>query len=242
MVLKDCISTPSSSLLDTVSRWLKSPLATARVPSARKLNGADRRSLNTNASDNAVSTWPYRENGQTLPIQVRGRIVANNGVALTEALVALLVLSAGLLGTLGLHQQALATHRQWVMRQLTMGVAEDLAERMKLNASQANLYAKPWGSWPSATSVDCNTSPCTRTALAAWDMQQVKQQLSTDLPEGDVAIFTTPANGWGVVVTWRDVRETYRTDATAKCNEEDLAHRTHAITSSRKLRLRGSRP
>ena len=137
------------------------------------------------------------------------------GVALTEALVALLVLSAGLLGTLWLHQQALATHRQWVMRQLAMGAAEDLAERMKLNASQAHLYAKAWGTWPSATSVDCNTSPCTRTALAAWDMQQVKQQLSTDLPEGDVAIFTTPANGWGVVVAWRDVRETYRTDATA---------------------------
>ena len=115
----------------------------------------------------------------------------SRGVALTEALVALLVLSAGLLGTLWLHQQALATHRQWVMRQLAMGVAEDLAERMKLNASQAHLYAK------------------------AWDMQQVKQQLSTDLPEGDVAIFTTPANGWGVVVAWRDVRETYRTDATA---------------------------
>ena len=37
------------------------------------------------ASDNAVSTWPYREGGQTVPVQVRGRIVANNGAALTEA-------------------------------------------------------------------------------------------------------------------------------------------------------------
>src|SRR5574343_797749 len=37
------------------------------------------------ASDTAVSTWPYRDKGQTLQVPVRGRIVANNGAALTEA-------------------------------------------------------------------------------------------------------------------------------------------------------------
>ncbi len=37
------------------------------------------------ASDSAVSTWAYRENEAPLSVQVRGRIVANNGVALTEA-------------------------------------------------------------------------------------------------------------------------------------------------------------
>ena len=37
------------------------------------------------ASDTAVSTWMYRENGQTLQVPVRGRLVANNGVALSEA-------------------------------------------------------------------------------------------------------------------------------------------------------------
>ena len=137
------------------------------------------------------------------------------GVALTEALVALLVLSAGMLGTLWLHQQALAAQRQLLLRNLAMGVAEDLAERMKLNAPQAALYAKTWGTWPAATNADCAASPCTRAALAAWDLQQVKQHVLTDLPEGDVAIFATPANGWGVVVAWRDARETYRTDTTA---------------------------
>lgn len=37
------------------------------------------------ASDSAVSTWSYSEQGQACSVQVRGRIVANNGVALTEA-------------------------------------------------------------------------------------------------------------------------------------------------------------
>ena len=37
------------------------------------------------ASDSGASTWAYREQGQTLQVPVRGRIVANNGNALTEA-------------------------------------------------------------------------------------------------------------------------------------------------------------
>ena len=36
------------------------------------------------ASDSAAGTWTYRKGGQTLQVPVRGRIVANNGVALTE--------------------------------------------------------------------------------------------------------------------------------------------------------------
>jgi DNA-binding transcriptional LysR family regulator len=39
------------------------------------------------ANDSAVSTWTYRENGEHIAVQVRGRIVANNGAALMEAAV-----------------------------------------------------------------------------------------------------------------------------------------------------------
>lgn len=37
------------------------------------------------ASDSPANTWPYREGKQPLQVSVRGRIVANNGIALTEA-------------------------------------------------------------------------------------------------------------------------------------------------------------
>jgi DNA-binding transcriptional LysR family regulator len=39
----------------------------------------------SSTSSNATTQWAYRENGQTLQVPVRGRIVANNGSALTEA-------------------------------------------------------------------------------------------------------------------------------------------------------------
>ena len=37
------------------------------------------------SSDSAINTWSYRENGVARHVSVRGRIVANNGVALMEA-------------------------------------------------------------------------------------------------------------------------------------------------------------
>lgn len=37
------------------------------------------------ASDTATSTWSYRDGQQTVPVPVRGRIVANNGAALMDA-------------------------------------------------------------------------------------------------------------------------------------------------------------
>ena len=37
------------------------------------------------AHDRAASTWTYFERGHELQIPVRGRLVANNGIALTEA-------------------------------------------------------------------------------------------------------------------------------------------------------------
>ncbi len=37
------------------------------------------------SSDSTINTWPYREGERRLQVAVRGRIVANNGIALAEA-------------------------------------------------------------------------------------------------------------------------------------------------------------
>ena len=138
------------------------------------------------------------------------------GIALLEALTALLILTFGVLGLLWMHQQALVQQRQQLMRAIAMGIADDLAERMTLNAPQQALYAKPWGNVTN-TAPDCSATACTRQDLAAWDMQQLQQSLSSQLPEGDAAVFALPSapNGWGIVIAWRDADETYRTDGTS---------------------------
>ena len=135
------------------------------------------------------------------------------GFVLLEALMALLVLAFGVLGLLWMHQQALVLQRQQLMRSVATGIADDLAERMRLNSPQRAMYAKAWGSTATAP-LDCTASACSRQALAAWDLQQLQQTLQTQLSEGDAAVFTlidTPA-WWGIVIAWRDANETYRTD------------------------------
>jgi type IV pilus assembly protein PilV len=139
---------------------------------------------------------------------------AQLGFALMEALAALLVLAFGVLGLLWMHQQALLQQRQQLMRSTAMGIAEDVAERMHINAPQRAMYAKTWGSTASAAT-DCAFTACSRQDLVTWDMQQLQQALTSQLTEGDAAIFTlTDAiNWWGIVIAWRDNAETYRTDA-----------------------------
>jgi type IV pilus assembly protein PilV len=138
------------------------------------------------------------------------------GIALLEALVALVILAFGVLGLLWMHQQALAQQRQQLMRAVATGIADDLAERMRLNAPQISLYAKTWGN-PTASAAECTNTPCTRQALAAWDKFQLQQTLQTQLPEGDAAVFALAdvSHWWGIVIAWRDANETYRTDTTS---------------------------
>ena len=139
------------------------------------------------------------------------------GFALLEALVALVILAFGLLGLLWLQQHALIAQRQQLMRSVASGIAEDLTERMHLNAPQRAAYAKSWGAIATSVPVDCAALPCLRSELAAWDLAQLQHNLDTQLPEGDAAVFalTTTPGWWGIVVAWRDANESYRTDSTA---------------------------
>lgn len=138
------------------------------------------------------------------------------GVALLDALFAWVVLSLGVLGLLWMHQQALSQQRQQLMRAVASDLAEDLAERMRLNAPQRALYAKSWG-YANTVAPNCMTNACTRQELTMWDQQQLQQVLQDQLPEGDVAVFalTNVPDWWGIVVGWRDTNQTYVTDATA---------------------------
>jgi type IV pilus assembly protein PilV len=150
------------------------------------------------------------------PQALRRNLQSQSGVALLEALMALLLLASGVLTLLWTHQQALALQRQQIMRAVAIGLADDLAERMRLNAPRTVDYAKTWGASAPGTGKqpDCAAQPCLRSELAQWDMQQVQQTLQTQLPEGDAAVFalTDAAGWWGIVLAWRDDRMTYRTD------------------------------
>lgn len=137
------------------------------------------------------------------------------GFSLFEVLIALVVLS---LGMLGIAQMLLITHKSNssnYIRQQAVQSAYDIMDRIQANRQEAlngnytasNLVANGTPSPPNAPSANCSTSACSSTQLAAYDTWF---WLSTDvaqLPEGCGSI-TTAVNGLNTIVTvtvqWND--------------------------------------
>lgn len=139
------------------------------------------------------------------------RLKPDAGVALLDSLVAMVLLTAGVLGLLWTHQKTLALQRQHVMRDNAIRVADNVAQRMQINASSA--YARDWAMQSTVTAPTCRSTPCNDVEWVASNMQQANDELK-QLPGGDLAITALQGipNSWAVTVAWRDAGETFRTD------------------------------
>lgn len=149
----------------------------------------------------------------------------DRGFALLDAALALALLSGGVLALLWLGQQHLLTQRQQLARETAILLAQDLVERIHLNATQVSRYAQAWSAMTTAAA-DCQRSACTRTELADWDVQQWRQRVRTELAQGDASVFAaSSAQGWwGVVLAWQDDGQSLRTDPRGGTPECPAAH------------------
>jgi type IV pilus assembly protein PilV len=97
------------------------------------------------------------------------------GTTLIETLVALLVLSIGLLGVAALQVNALQNNQMAHVRSQASVLAYDLADRMRANraAALAGLYNVAFGATPTGTN------------LNELDVQNWKAALANTLPTGD---------------------------------------------------------
>ena len=141
---------------------------------------------------------------------------SQRGVALLDAALALALLSGGGLALVWLGQQHLLTQRQQLAQESAMRLAQDLVERIHLNPTQVQGYAHAW-STSGTGAADCQRNACSRSELARWDVQQWRQRVVTELPQGDASVFTAsaPEGWWGVVLAWQDDTQSLRTDARA---------------------------
>ncbi|MEX0733431.1 MAG: type IV pilus modification protein PilV [Steroidobacteraceae bacterium] len=115
------------------------------------------------------------------------------GATLIEALVALLILSIGLLGVAGLQLQALRSNHGAHLRSQATMLAHDIADRMRANrtAALAGGYNVAVGAVPGG-----NT-------LADLDVVAWKQSLADILPSGDGAVVLAGAVAT-ITVQWTD--------------------------------------
>lgn len=140
------------------------------------------------------------------------------GASLIEALVAMLVLSLGVMGMAAIQTRTLTTARTTHQHALAVRATDDLRDRMQVNADVRlapdllNTYATSWGP-PPAPATNCASVPCDGAQLAAFDLAQWKGELARVLPGGDASVFTsfTDASQFGVLVAWRETAAQHET-------------------------------
>ncbi len=145
----------------------------------------------------------------------------SRGVTLVEMMVAVLVLSIGLLGIAGL-QAATGKYKinTWARSSASM-LLSDFSERVRVNADaagtsfaeegvvKASLYllSDNWNTQQSDTltiSKNCETSVCTTAERATYDLMIWRQRVRAGLPQGAGWIEGNRRDGFNVTMMWFD--------------------------------------
>lgn len=107
------------------------------------------------------------------------RRAPQRGVTLLENMVALLVISVGLLGFAGMQAFTLRGSASSTHRQLAMQLAQDMADRIRANpgayfdaADTTNRYHGITPDPAPSSTIDCRTVRCDAVALAAYDIAE----------------------------------------------------------------------
>lgn len=104
------------------------------------------------------------------------KLSKQTGVTLLENMIALVVLSVGLLGLAGLQAYTLRSGSNSQFRLYAMQQAEDMAGRIRANLADVYAATSAYdGVAPVVTpsaAVDCRTTSCNATALANFDVYQ----------------------------------------------------------------------
>lgn len=128
------------------------------------------------------------------------------GFTLLEILVAMLVLSIGLLGLAGLMTTSMRDNLSAAHRTQATWLAYDMIDRMRAN--RASAFAGGYNTAIGAPAT-CTTSPSTAGALSAQDIASWKNQLACALPSGDGSVVVDGAtHSVTLVIQWNDGRGT----------------------------------
>lgn len=133
----------------------------------------------------------------------------NGGFSLVEALVALVVLSVGMIGAAALHGQSLGAGRSALFRTTAINLTSDMADRIRVNrlagAAYAGAAVNNQCDPETGGGVDCAPAQMAQHDLFIWD-----QQVANGLPNGQWNIAfdggTIPPT-YTITVIWDEVNE-----------------------------------
>jgi type IV pilus assembly protein PilV len=111
------------------------------------------------------------------------RAFAQRGFSIVEAMVALLVLSVGMLGIAGLYVTTLRASGSALYRSHAINFAADMADRIRANPTAGAAYAGAAANNNCAQGATCNPAQ-----LAADDVFRWQQQVANTLPDDGTAL------------------------------------------------------
>jgi type IV pilus assembly protein PilV len=141
-----------------------------------------------------------------------------SGITMVESLVALVIISVGMLGIAGMYLASLQAGRSANLRMQAINLACDLADHVRANARGRSFYKAV--ATDKGTQADCKTKTCTPEDLAKNDIYIWKRAISEALPANAngqltfTAVAGTAPDVVEVKVVWReagaDVDSTYK--------------------------------
>lgn len=124
------------------------------------------------------------------------------GVSMVEILVAMVVLSFGLLGVAALQGRGLQSSHDAYLYSQASALAYEMAERIRVNSAQN--YNSAFGAVPG--NQNCNGNNCDAATLVAYDIYEWKQlAVKTRLPDADASVATSagPPRTMTIRLLWR---------------------------------------
>jgi len=131
------------------------------------------------------------------------------GFSLVEVLIALVIMSVGMLGIAGLYVQGMQAGRSSMLRHQAVILAGDIADRIRANPTAGVAYdhiATAAGANNNCVNggIDCNPAQMAANDIFIW-----QDQADNSLPGGDVAVAFTAAVGaqpptYLITVTWTE--------------------------------------
>lgn len=134
---------------------------------------------------------------------------AARGFTLVEVLVALVVMSVGMLGIAALYLEGLRAGRTALYRTSAVNLAADMADRIRANQPAGAAYA---GTGPGADESCVNgADDCTPAELAADDWFSWIGQIEAQLPDGagaEIQVAAAPTPVYTITVQWPEIGQT----------------------------------
>ena len=131
---------------------------------------------------------------------------AQHGFGLVEALVALVVVSVGMIGIAVLYGQGLGASRTALYRTQAVILASDMADRIRLTRRAGAVYQTAGA----GTNRNCGPGggvTCTPTQMAEHDLWFWNAQIDLQLPAADgvVVYSATSPPSYNIRITWQEV-------------------------------------